>query len=86
MIRVSRSDKTEVDISPPALLRQAQAEPSLRERASFDFIFQYSDSIVFLHDERSYSFRNIQSFLSERGVVTNRTTLWRVYKKAKGGL
>ena len=60
---------------PEALFLEAESEPDQRSLA------QYLDSIRVLRD-KSFSYREIAEWLSERGVSADHNTVYRVYTKS----
>lgn len=60
---------------PEALFLEAESEPDHRTLA------QYTDSIRLLRD-KSFSYREIANWLSERGVAANHNGVYRVYTKS----
>lgn len=60
---------------PEVLFLEAESEPGQRSLA------QYLDSIRVLRD-KSFSYREIAEWLSERGVPADHNTVYRVYTKS----
>ena len=60
---------------PEVLFLEAESEPDHRELA------QYVDSIRVLRD-KTFSYREIAEWLSERGVPTDHNSVYRVYTKS----
>jgi hypothetical protein len=64
---------------PPHILEQIVDEiPDLPAIDPAD----YTSVITRLHDEKDFSFRDIELFLKKHGVATNRSAVYRVYKEA----
>ena len=62
-------------VDPQVLAEQAAKEPSRRG------LSDYAQAILLLKDEKGFSFREIASWLGERGVKTDHNAVWRAYAR-----
>jgi hypothetical protein len=62
-------------IDPQQLRTEAQREPSRRG------LEDYLETIQLLKEEKGFSFREIASWLQQRGLETDHNAVWRAYSK-----